>query len=112
RQYQSPVVCTACGGSRIRHEALRVRVGEATIGAVSDLPLEDLKAWLDGLHLTEMEGRIAETILRELRARVDFLVEVGLGYLSLSRQTRTLSGGEAQRITLANSLGSRLVDTL
>ena len=112
RQYQSPVVCTSCGGSRIRHEALRVRVGEATIGAVSDLPLEDLKTWLAGLNMTEMEGRIAETILRELRSRVDFLVEVGLGYLSLSRQTRTLSGGEAQRITLANSLGSRLVDTL
>ena len=112
RQYQSPVVCTSCGGSRIRHEALRVRVGDATIGTVSDLPLEDLKTWLSSMILSEMESNIAETILRELRSRVDFLVEVGLGYLSLSRQTRTLSGGEAQRITLANSLGSRLVDTL
>ena len=112
RQYQSPVVCRSCGGTRIRPEALRVRVGGGTIGTVSDLPLEELQGWLAGLVLSEMEGRIAETILRELQSRVAFLVEVGLGYLTLARQTRTLSGGEAQRITLANSLGSRLVDTL
>ena len=112
RQYQSPVVCRSCGGARIRSEALRVRVGGSTIGAVSDLPLEDLQGWLAGLELSDMEGRIAETILCELESRVGFLVEVGLGYLTLARQARTLSGGEAQRITLANSLGSRLVDTL
>jgi excinuclease ABC subunit A len=112
RQYQSPVVCKGCGGARVRHEALRVRVGGSTIGQVSDLPLEDLQLWLRALQLSTMEAQIAETILRELGSRVDFLVEVGLGYLTLARQTRTLSGGEAQRITLANSLGSRLVDTL
>ena len=112
RQYQSPVSCRSCGGSRIRLEALRVRVGGSTIGAVSELPLEDLQRWLAELALSEMEGQIADTILRELRARADFLVEVGLGYLTLARQTRTLSGGEAQRITLANSLGSQLVETL
>ena len=112
RQYQSPVVCHGCGGARIRPEALRVRVGDATIAHVSSLPLEAMQAWLRALALGEMEGKIAETILRELRSRVDFLVEVGLGYLTLARQTRTLSGGESQRITLANSLGSRLVDTL
>ncbi|MSR35572.1 MAG: excinuclease ABC subunit A [Gemmatimonadetes bacterium] len=112
RQYQSPIVCAGCGGTRIRHEALRVRVGESTIGRVSELPLEEMQGWLASLTLTEMEGRIAESILVELRSRVDFLVEVGLGYLTLARQTRTLSGGESQRITLANSLGSRLVDTL
>ena len=112
RQYQSPVACRSCGRARIRPEALRVRVGELNIGQVSELLLEELQAWLSALRLGEMEGKIAETILRELTSRVDFLVNVGLGYLTLSRQTRTLSGGEAQRITLANSLGARLVDTL
>ena len=112
RQYQSPVTCASCGGARIRAEALRVRVGGSTIGAISDLPLEQLREWLRALALSPMQQQIAESILRELRSRVDFLVEVGLGYLTLARQTRTLSGGESQRITLANSLGSRLVDTL
>jgi len=112
RQYQSPNTCRACGGARIRSEALYVRVAGRTIADVSELPLEDLAPWLEALELTPMEHEIAETILRELRARVSFLVDVGLGYLSLSRQMRTLSGGEAQRISLANSLGSALVDTL
>ncbi|MDX1647230.1 MAG: excinuclease ABC subunit UvrA [Longimicrobiales bacterium] len=112
RQYQSPNPCRECGGARIRSQALYVRVGDETIAAIADLPLEELAVWLDELDLTEMEAQIAETILRELRARVSFLVDVGLGYLSLSRQMRTLSGGEAQRINLANSLGSALVDTL
>ncbi len=112
RQYQSPTVCRDCGGARVRAEALWVRVDGRTMGDVVDLPLEELQGWAEGLSLDETRARIAETILREIRARVGFLVEVGLGYLTLSRQTRTLSGGEAQRINLANSLGSSLVDTL
>ena len=112
RKYQSPKACRDCGGARIRPEALYVRVGERPISEVADMPLEELGPWIAALELTQMEEQIAETILRELRARVGFLVDVGLGYLSLSRQTRTLSGGEAQRINLANSLGSALVDTL
>ncbi len=112
RQYQSPRPCRACGGARIRKEALRVKVGGKNIAQVSSLPLEDLQAWFESLNLTEMESRIAENILRELKNRLSFLVEVGLGYLTLDRQTRTLSGGEAQRINLANSLGSSLVDAL
>ena len=112
RRYRSPVTCRSCGGARIRPEAQWVRVGGSTIAAISEVPLEELERWLAALELGEMEGRIAEVILRELRARVGFLVEIGLGYLTLARQTRTLSGGEAQRITLANALGSRLVDTL
>ncbi|MDT8342309.1 MAG: excinuclease ABC subunit UvrA, partial [Longimicrobiales bacterium] len=112
RRYQAPRPCVECGGARIRGEALRVRVAGETIAHVGELPLRELREWVDSLLLSEMEAAIAETILRELRARVGFLVEVGLGYLTLSRQMRTLSGGEAQRITLANSLGARLVDTL
>ncbi|HUF76074.1 MAG TPA: excinuclease ABC subunit UvrA, partial [Longimicrobiales bacterium] len=112
RKYQSPNVCRECGGARIRPEALRVRVAGRSVADVADMPLEELRPWVESLELTPMETQIAETLLRELRARVSFLVDVGLGYLSLSRQTRTLSGGEAQRITLANSLGAALVDTL
>ncbi len=112
RQYQRPLPCRACGGSRLRPEAGHVTVGGATIGTVSDMPIEELPAWLAGLELRPMEAQIAAPILRELTARTGFLVDVGLGYLTLGRQMRTLSGGEAQRISLANSLGSRLVDTL
>ena len=112
RKYQSPKSCRECGGARIRAQALNVRIGNRTIADVSELPLEELAVWVAELELSPMEEQIAETILREIRARVGFLVDVGLGYLSLSRQMRTLSGGEAQRINLANSLGSALVDTL
>ena len=112
RQYQRPRPCRACGGSRLRPEAGHVAVGELDIGKVSAMPIEALPEWLAGLDLRPMEVRIASTILRELSARLGFLVDVGLGYLTLGRQMRTVSGGEAQRISLANSLGSRLVDTL
>ena len=112
RKYQAPKACRECGGARIRREALNVRVSGRTIAEVSELALEDLALWLRQLDLTSMEAQISETIIRELNARVGFLVDVGLGYLSLSRQMRTLSGGEAQRINLANSLGSALDDTL
>jgi len=112
RQYQSPRPCRSCGGARIREEALWVQVAGRNVAEVSALPLEELKGWVEELELGEMETLIASTVLRELRSRLDFLVEVGLGYLTLERQARTLSGGEAQRISLANSLGSSLVDTL
>jgi excinuclease ABC subunit A len=112
RQYQSPVNCAECDGARVRKEATWVHVSGWTIGRVSELPLDELRPWLEGLELSGFEAKVAETILRELEARVGFLIDVGLGYLSLGRQMRTLSGGEAQRINLANSLGSALVDTL
>ena len=112
RQYQKANRCPECGGSRLRPEALAVRVGESSIGEISRLTADAATRWLEQLELTPFEQGVAATILRELTDRVTFLCDVGLGYLTLHRQTRTLSGGEAQRIALANALGSRLVDTL
>ena len=93
RQYQSPQVCRACGGARIQPGALNIKIGASSIADVSRLPLEDVQGWVAGLELSEMQTQIAETILRELHARLAFLVDVGLGYVSLDRQMRTLSGG-------------------
>ncbi|HEX9691320.1 MAG TPA: excinuclease ABC subunit UvrA [Gemmatimonadales bacterium] len=112
RQYQLAKTCPACNGARLRPEALGYRIGEQTIAQVSAQTAEELLTWLAGLSLSRFESGIAATILREIEDRVSFLRDVGLGYLTLDRQTRTLSGGEAQRISLSNALGSRLVDTL
>ena len=112
RQYQLAQRCPACDGARLRPEALAVRVDGHRIGDVTRLPADVLAGWVDQLELTAFQRGVAGTILRELEDRVRFLCDVGLGYLTLDRQTRTLSGGEAQRISLANALGSHLVDTL
>ncbi|MFN8580594.1 MAG: hypothetical protein U0163_06395 [Gemmatimonadaceae bacterium] len=112
RQYQLARECPTCRGSKLKAEALNVRVAHRTIADVATIPLDALLAWMLSLVLSERDQAIAAHVLREAKDRVLFLCEVGLGYLTLHRATRTLSGGEAQRITLANSLGSRLVDTL
>ncbi len=112
RQYQLAKECPACGGARLNEQALTVQIGHDTIAQVASLALGDLRRWLAGLELTDTNRRIAQDVLTELVARVEYLTEVGLGYLTLDRQTRTLSGGEAQRISLANALGARLVDSL
>ncbi|MDB4879879.1 MAG: excinuclease subunit [Gemmatimonadetes bacterium] len=112
RQYQTAQECPTCHGTKLQPEALQVKVAGRHIAEVSDLPVGALTTWLDALTLSPMEQQIANHILNEARDRVRFLCDVGLNYLSLNRATRTLSGGEAQRIGLANSLGSRLVDTL
>jgi excinuclease ABC subunit A len=112
RQYQSARECPSCHGAKLQPEALQVRITGRTIAEVAELPVERLLPWLENLELAPFERQVAENVLNEALCRVRFLDEVGLGYLSLHRATRTLSGGEAQRIGLANSLGSHLVDTL
>jgi excinuclease ABC subunit A len=112
RQYQLAKTCPACGGTRLNEHALAVRVAGSTIAAVAERTLEDVRAWFGTLSLSPFEHEVARDVLAELAARLDFLTDVGLGYLTLDRQTRTLSGGEAQRIALANALGARLMDTL
>ncbi len=111
-RYRSPSPCPRCGGARLKPEALSVRVGGATIAELSGRTVEELGAFLDTLPQTEWEERVARDVLKHLRAKLGFLLRVGLGYLTLARQTRSLSGGEAQRINLANQLGAQLVGTL
>ncbi|MBM4194917.1 MAG: excinuclease ABC subunit A [Gemmatimonadetes bacterium] len=110
RRYQTAQECRSCGGARLHPDALNVRVGGQSIAAVCAMPIGALHDWLGALFLTGAELAIASHILREARDRVQFLTDVGLTYLTMDRPARTLSGGEAQRITLANALGSRLVD--
>ncbi|HEX8944959.1 MAG TPA: excinuclease ABC subunit UvrA [Gemmatimonadaceae bacterium] len=112
RQYQTAQECPDCHGTKLQPEALQVRVAGRTIAEVSELPVDRLLEWLETLDLTSFERQVAAHILKEARDRVQFLCDVGLNYLTMHRATRTLSGGEAQRIGLANSLGSQLVDTL
>ncbi len=112
RQYQSATPCPTCLGTRLQPDALAVRVGGQRISDVTLLPIDTLHAWFNTLEFTPAEQQIADTVLREARARTRFLCDVGLTYLTLDRATRTLSGGEAQRISLANALGAALVDAL
>jgi excinuclease ABC subunit A len=112
RQYQTAQPCPTCGGARLTGDALQVMIDGRTIAQVAALPISALSHWLETVPLSAFDQQVADTVLREARARVRFLLDVGLGYLSLDRQTRTLSGGEAQRIGLANSLGAALVDAL
>ena len=101
--------CTACHGKRLKKESLAVTVGGKNIFDATDMSIVKFKEFIDGLKLSEMQKMIGEQILKEIRARIMFLIDVGLDYLSLSRATGTLSGGEAQRIRLATQIGSGLV---
>ncbi len=101
--------CKECGGNRLRKESLAVRVGDKNIAEVTKLSIKDLQSHLENLKLSESQQQIGRLVLKEIKARVMFLLDVGLEYLSLARETATLSGGEAQRIRLATQIGSGLV---
>ncbi|MDE6566213.1 MAG: excinuclease ABC subunit UvrA, partial [Lachnospiraceae bacterium] len=112
REYESFMQitpCEACGGKRLKPGALAVTVGDKNIAEVTDMSIRDLYAFMQQLELTERQNKIGELILREIHARVGFLMDVGLDYLSLSRNAGSLSGGEAERIRLATQSGSGLV---
>lgn len=101
--------CSECGGKRLKKESLAVTVGDKNIAELCEYSIRDLKSFVDELHLTDMQLQIGRLILKEIKSRLGFLVDVGLDYLCLSRATGTLSGGEAQRIRLATQIGSGLV---
>ncbi len=111
-RYRGYLTCPDCGGARLRREARDVRVSGQTIDRVSSLTVQEAQRFLAALVLTEKETAIAEKVLKEIRRRLSFLSDVGLEYLTLDRLSSSLSGGEAQRINLATSLGSALVGTL
>ena len=101
--------CRECGGKRLKREVLGVTVGDKNIAEITELPIRKLQKYMNELHLTDMQLKIGELVLREINARIGFLMDVGLDYLTLSRSAGTLSGGEAQRIRLATQIGSGLV---
>jgi excinuclease ABC subunit A len=111
-RYRTPVPCPSCKGTRLRPDARYVKIAGMDIHELSELTIEATAAWVTALTLSPYEEQIARDLLRQLTAKLGFLLRVGLSYLTLSRQTRTLSGGEAQRAALANQLGARLVGTL
>lgn len=111
-RYRGKTLCPKCRGSRLRPEASNVRVGGSTVPELVKMPVDKLRAWFDNLILEPGEAKIAERLLVEIKNRLTFLVEVGLGYLTLDRLSNSLSGGESQRINLATSLGSSLVGSL
>ena len=111
-EYMAEEPCPDCHGQRLKPEALAVTVGGRNLAQVSDLCIRDARAFFAGLTLTEKEQMIAAQILKEINARLGFLMDVGLGYLTLSRAAGSLSGGEAQRIRLATQIGSALMGVL
>jgi excinuclease ABC subunit A len=111
-RYRGYLTCPECGGARLRREARDVRVGGRTIDQVSADTVREAEQFLQSLQLTEKEAAIGDKVLKEIQKRLKFLSDVGLDYLTLDRLSSTLSGGESQRINLATSLGSSLVDTL
>ena len=106
--------CSVCGGTRLKKESLQFRIGGLNIAEVSAMSISDLAVWMDGIeqYFSEKEKKIAQEIVKEIRERLGFLLDVGLGYLSLSRSSRSLSGGESQRIRLTTQIGSKLVNVL
>lgn len=113
-QYIQYSICPECNGTRLKKEALWFRIGNRSIGELASMDLAELKLFLDSAtgEMTDRQKKIASEILKEIRSRLGFLLDVGLDYLSLNRGARTLSGGESQRIRLATQIGSKLVNVL
>lgn len=112
--FMDRIICPECNGTRLRKEAIYFRIDNKNISELSNLDIVELKSFFNGIEkrLTSTQNVIAQEVLKEIRKRIDFLLDVGLEYLSLSRPTRSLSGGEAQRIRLATQIGSQLVGVL
>ncbi len=111
-RYRGRTRCTSCNGYRLRSEALYIKIGGRHIGELSEMQVRDLEQWFHKLDLSEFEQQVAKRVLIEIRQRLKTLMDVGLGYLSLSRLANSLSGGESQRIQLTRSLGSNLTNSL
>lgn len=111
-RYRGKTICPDCHGTRLKKEANYVKVGSRSITDLVQMPIINLKDWFDKLVLTEHEEKVAKRLLTEINNRIQFLINVGLGYLTLNRRSNTLSGGESQRVNLATSLGSSLVGSL
>ena len=111
-RYSGKTVCRACGGSRLRPEALYVRIGGRNIHELMTMPIEEASRFFDRLELDAYDRAIAERPLREIRSRLQYICDVGLGYLTLNRASNTLSGGESQRINLVSTLGNNLVGSM
>lgn len=111
-RYRGKTFCPDCHGTRLRKEATYVKVGGKSITELVDMPIFKLKEWFDNLQLNDNDSKVAKRLLTEINSRIGFLLDVGLGYLTLNRPSNTLSGGESQRINLTTSLGSSLVGSL
>jgi excinuclease ABC subunit A len=111
-RYRGRTTCTDCGGYRLRKEALYIKVGGKHIGELCKMPVRDVKTWFDALVLSEHDNSVAKRILIEIHQRLQTLLDVGLGYLTLDRLANSLSGGESQRIQLTRNLGSNLTNSL
>lgn len=111
-RYRGKTVCPDCHGTKLKKEATWVKIGGMAITDLVDMSIINLKQWFDKLELTEHEQEVSKRLMTEITSRLQFLLDVGLGYLTLNRQSNTLSGGESQRINLTTSLGSSLVGSL
>ncbi|NQY10163.1 MAG: excinuclease ABC subunit UvrA [Flavobacteriales bacterium] len=112
--FMNKVTCSDCGGARLNKEALHFKIADKNIAELATMDLNDLSDWLENLEdrLTDKQNKIATEVLKEIRARIKFILDVGLNYLQLNRSSKSLSGGEAQRIRLATQIGSLLVNVL